>query len=1321
MPSYTVRAGDTLSGIATRNGTTLSALLSANPGITNPNLIFPGQVIQLPYGGRNDTERYEAIERPPFISGTQTGSTTQAPTNTGKIFNDVINWGLNDFLQGGGGGSPAPTANFTGGGSGGTTSGGGSTSTGGAGGGGTVTAEQAAKLGPGVVKFAVQTAAGIEERFVYFPPHVWQEIMASPMKDRWGLDQTFFESGFPEIPVARIEDFRGDINNFLSPTSRIEAMNVMQTVDYNAFNPKNIPPPPGFAWSTDPNTGERIPVDLQPLVGPPITSWHWNAETAQWVQVNDPTDIATSMFEGIPEAVRPWLQLALDNGGDASVVTDPVARRWVEYALDQHGESSMRPPVESPFGTGVPNFGPGGVGSSINPPPFAVGGNLVVPPGTTAPGTTTPTNFAGSPLRPIITAAEIFGNRPVGADFAGVDEWQSSLDALMHGGSVGTSKDIFNQNNAAGEFYRSLRDKGLIDIIDQGQQLSPQEQAAHNAQRQAQGLPPINFNDNITIVWREGPSGSAWKPGYDPRYGVIPTPPSGQPGDMGGYMPGTVPNQPAPAPNVSAPVPPAATPQSAPPPAPTQLQQAYNAGQLPAGSAGARAYENLYGAPSAPPPAPWEQVYKDLVSKGYQLPGYAWGGITSEKMFRVGEDGPEIIYNPSERPVEVIPEKRIGKGGADPKGLKAQRFVMNEDDKSNRRPKTTIPAGGGMRFDKDRPLDTSQVVDSRPDPLESILQDRLAQYTRDTGRIPTPFQIAEQRRIVQAEFANRETEMDRAFANQSVLGIPHAAPAAAIVGGIMGEIDRFTGAPIRGAIKTPQNPLGGAFAGFMNPDYASGRDILGIDRLSDKDIIGSFSPRDIAGFGAEVVSDVGTAGGLLRKGSEQALETGLRAAIVPLPEGFMNKISQAGWKEIPLERTRGWETSAWLSPKGEILSKRGAIHADINVDGGLWDEASYFNNMYGHNLTDEMADYNQYKPLLDAGWVRIMGPSEFAVGHPSGFRQIENLLLEKKPAFPTKDYTVFIARGDGSYNMARFNYEEFMQNGFRLRDTIQQALRQQTGGGLRSNLPFMSSEPPKYTQQQVEFLMRMSEEARANFIQTRGLPPLEPGSVAPAVPTSIRDLEVELGQWEELLQGRLANPDSVTGHSLGEIENNLKMIQSELLRAYRRENRPIPPYLRRFQEWSDLQQTGREFVIQNEMRMGQMDELTEVLEDMVRTERLYNMSHQEIMDSYGPTLREVTKDMDISPEDIESMLNEIRLGSQESAPLTQFLGAHGLSGYEANQVVEDIQSLIDSTGGNSNAIKAGILFHHGVDGKLGDMTPMDLDEFIKHAMDVLRD
>jgi tyrosinase len=47
-PRYVVHSGDSLSAIATRFGVSLGALKSANPQIANPNQIFPGQVIAIP-------------------------------------------------------------------------------------------------------------------------------------------------------------------------------------------------------------------------------------------------------------------------------------------------------------------------------------------------------------------------------------------------------------------------------------------------------------------------------------------------------------------------------------------------------------------------------------------------------------------------------------------------------------------------------------------------------------------------------------------------------------------------------------------------------------------------------------------------------------------------------------------------------------------------------------------------------------------------------------------------------------------------------------------------------------------------------------------------------------------------------------------------------------------------------------------------------------------------------------------------------------------------------------------------------------------------
>jgi spore coat assembly protein SafA len=48
--SYTVQRGDSLSAIAQQNGVSLSSLIAANPQISNPNLIYPGQEVRIPGG-----------------------------------------------------------------------------------------------------------------------------------------------------------------------------------------------------------------------------------------------------------------------------------------------------------------------------------------------------------------------------------------------------------------------------------------------------------------------------------------------------------------------------------------------------------------------------------------------------------------------------------------------------------------------------------------------------------------------------------------------------------------------------------------------------------------------------------------------------------------------------------------------------------------------------------------------------------------------------------------------------------------------------------------------------------------------------------------------------------------------------------------------------------------------------------------------------------------------------------------------------------------------------------------------------------------------
>jgi LysM repeat protein len=59
--SYSIKSGDTLSQIAKKSGTTLKALLAANPGIKDPNKIRVGQKIKLSAPVQNRKSVYQGM------------------------------------------------------------------------------------------------------------------------------------------------------------------------------------------------------------------------------------------------------------------------------------------------------------------------------------------------------------------------------------------------------------------------------------------------------------------------------------------------------------------------------------------------------------------------------------------------------------------------------------------------------------------------------------------------------------------------------------------------------------------------------------------------------------------------------------------------------------------------------------------------------------------------------------------------------------------------------------------------------------------------------------------------------------------------------------------------------------------------------------------------------------------------------------------------------------------------------------------------------------------------------------------------------------
>jgi len=85
LAAYLVQPGDTLSGIAASHGVSLAAVESANPQISNPNLIFAGQSVRIPGGspatqGSTASDGESTYHAPTYTAPTYTAPTYHAST-----------------------------------------------------------------------------------------------------------------------------------------------------------------------------------------------------------------------------------------------------------------------------------------------------------------------------------------------------------------------------------------------------------------------------------------------------------------------------------------------------------------------------------------------------------------------------------------------------------------------------------------------------------------------------------------------------------------------------------------------------------------------------------------------------------------------------------------------------------------------------------------------------------------------------------------------------------------------------------------------------------------------------------------------------------------------------------------------------------------------------------------------------------------------------------------------------------------------------------------------------------------------------------------
>ncbi len=84
---YTIQWGDSLSQIAVRYGTTMQAIMLANPWIVNPNLIYAGTVIFIPTGAPGVIQPIAPPVPPPAQPGCRTHHTVLWGQNLIQIGN----------------------------------------------------------------------------------------------------------------------------------------------------------------------------------------------------------------------------------------------------------------------------------------------------------------------------------------------------------------------------------------------------------------------------------------------------------------------------------------------------------------------------------------------------------------------------------------------------------------------------------------------------------------------------------------------------------------------------------------------------------------------------------------------------------------------------------------------------------------------------------------------------------------------------------------------------------------------------------------------------------------------------------------------------------------------------------------------------------------------------------------------------------------------------------------------------------------------------------------------------------------------------------
>lgn len=162
---------------------------------------------------------------------------------------------------------------------------------------------------------------------------------------------------------------------------------------------------------------------------------------------------------------------------------------------------------------------------------------------------------------------------------------------------------------------------------------------------------------------------------------------------------------------------------------------------------------------------------------------------------------------------------------------------------------------------------------------------------------------------------------------------PDAAPltqrVSDVAAGNLRNVDRVTGAPIRGALLNPSNIPQGVVDAVRNPEQAQLRNMGGIRSLPDNDIIGPLSVRDIAGGVADAAADVGTVATLGTAAGRNLVRRGVQSTR-DLPVGLSIRNVARDEALDPFESARGKILDA-TSREAQI---RSSGLADLEIGSG---------------------------------------------------------------------------------------------------------------------------------------------------------------------------------------------------------------------------------------------------------------------------------------------------------------------------------------------------------------------------------------------------